>query len=98
MMRTPSSNAACASGLVFGSATGAIGWAVAPGAGVLCAQAPSVAASASRMWRPGLLITAHLLDAIQGDPGLARAGREPKLRLLGVLVLGEAAECLADRL
>src|SRR5450755_4190285 len=100
MMRTPSSKAACASGLVLGSATGAIGLsAAAPGLGG-CAH-PAASATPSATPRPrarALLITAHLLDAIERDARLAGAARQTQLGLLGILVLREARERLPDGL
>src|SRR5580692_764733 len=100
MIRTPSSNAACASGLVLGSATGAIGLAaVAPGGGALCAH-PAVVASASIAHQaPGdLLITSHLFDAIERDARFTGPGGEPHLGLLGELVLGQPRQRLPDGL
>ena len=44
------------------------------------------------------LVTADLLDPLQGHARLAEAGGEAQLGLLRVLVLGEAGERLADRL
>src|SRR5580704_6244812 len=97
MIRTPSSKAAWASGLVLGSTTAAIGLtATAPGAGALCAQ-PN-ARSAKTIARARLVVTADLVDAVEGDARLTGAAGQAQLGLLGVLVLGQAREGLADGL
>src|SRR6185312_6269145 len=122
MVRTPSSKAACASGLVFGSATGAIGLTGAePGAGALCAQPASASNSSGairialtelgfaersrrgRAREPSqgsriLLVTADLLDAVQGDARFTGTGRQPELGLLRVLVLRQPRQRLPDGL
>src|SRR5262245_73018 len=129
MRRTPSSKAACASALVLGRTTGAIGFAEAPGPFALCAQPvknetnrqqatgdrrraiPDLITAGCRLpvaSRPfpkrgvranqALLITADLFDAVEGDAGLARAGREALLRLLGEFVLRQARQRRPDGL
>src|SRR6266540_2446814 len=97
MMRTPSSNAACASGVVFGTATGAIGFAAAPGFAALCPQALAATASASGNARR-LLVTAHFLHLVEGDLGLAGARGQPELGLLRVFILRQPRQRLPQRL
>src|SRR5450432_327622 len=99
MMRTPSSKAACASGLVFGSATGAIGLtAAAPGLGGCAHPAVARTTASPTPQHLVLLITSNLFDAIERDARLAGAAGQTQLGLLGVLVLREARERLPDRL
>src|SRR4051812_13512949 len=102
MVRMPSLNSACALTSTLGSATATMGVAVAPGP--TCAEPPhpaahipTASAAAARPCRP-LLVTAHLLDPIEGDLRLSDARREADLVLLRVLVLGQARQRLADRL
>src|SRR5206468_11605504 len=99
MTRTPSSKAAWASGLVFGSATGAIGFTgAAPGAGALCAQPASTSAVANPAMTRDLLVTTDLLDAVQGHARLSGARRQTQLGLFGIFILGQPRQGLPDRL
>src|SRR5581483_22060 len=104
MVRIPSSNSACAVASTLGSATGAMGAAVVPGP--TCADVPHPdaqrpTASAARVTVAGaarLLVTAHLLDPVEGDLRLADARGQADLALLRVLVLGQPRQRLPDRL
>src|SRR3954465_9877367 len=99
MTRTPSSKAACASGLTFGSDTGAMGLAAVPGAAGLWAQPVATAASPTHTSaRVRLLITSHLFHSFERHLRLAGAGREPNFVFLRELVFGEARQRLPDRL
>src|SRR5262245_22061384 len=109
--RTPSSKEACASALVLGSTTGAIDLRPAPGPFALCAHPADRKTRRHRDTKTGtslrasvpsclffrLLITADLLDAVEGDARLAGDGRQALLGFLGVFVLGEAGQRLTDR-
>src|SRR5678816_3075154 len=100
MTTTPSSKAAWASGLALGSATGVIGFAPPPRppAPPPCPHAASGSAQSARSSGMRLLITAHLLETLERDLGLAEADGRAQLTLLRVLVLREARERVADRL
>src|SRR5438067_2358582 len=103
MTVSPSSKVDWASGLALGRATAAIGldaWLLPAERGPpQRASTTTMAASA----RPAsacvrLLITSHLFDSLEADARLAAADRRAQLGLLGVLVLGQAGERLADLL
>src|SRR4051812_36689407 len=100
MTRTPSSNAACASLLVFGTATTAMALPLAPGGGACPHAAAATMTTLASNATPSrsLLVTAHLFDPLERDARLPRPRRQPDLRLLRVLVLRQPRQRLADGL